>query len=55
MGYEIPQAVALHDKPFSVDSGVLTATFKLVRNAAKQVYADDIVAMYKDLGEEVKL
>jgi len=55
MGFEIPQAVTYTDQPFTTDSGVLTPTFKIVRNVAKKFYQADLVRMFKELGEEVKI
>jgi long-chain acyl-CoA synthetase len=54
-GYEIPAALNLQTKPFSVESGVLTATSKLVRGRAKEVFRDELIALYKEIGEEVKI
>jgi long-chain acyl-CoA synthetase len=55
MGYEIPAGVTLHKEPFTVESGVLTATFKIVRNVAKEFYKSDLLRMYEELGEPIKL
>lgn len=55
LGFETPAAINLQIKPFAVETGVLTATFKLVRNTAKTYYKNEIVDMYRELGEEVKI
>jgi long-chain acyl-CoA synthetase len=55
LGFEIPAAITMVDKPFSVDNGVMTATFKIVRHVAKVVYREEIIKMYKGLGEECKI
>jgi long-subunit acyl-CoA synthetase (AMP-forming) len=55
MGFEIPSLLNLQMKPFSIESGVLTATSKLVRGVAKQFFKAEITAMYKELGEDVKI
>jgi hypothetical protein len=55
VGFEVPGAFALKKDLFSIESGVLTATSKIVRGVAKEFFKEDIVAMYKGLGEEVKV
>jgi long-chain acyl-CoA synthetase len=54
-GYEIPAALSLQTKPFTIESGVLTATSKLVRGVAKQFFKNEIVELYKEIGEQVAL
>lgn len=55
LGFEIPAAFAFHTEPFTIESGVLTATSKIVRNVAKEHFKQDLVAMFASLGEEVKI
>jgi len=50
-GYEIPRAVFLEPKPFSVESGVITPTFKLRRKAAAEKYASALKEMYQSVIE----
>ena len=46
---EKPKAISFFTEPFSVDNDILTPTFKLKRNIAKQVFKEQIDAMYADL------
>ena len=57
LGFEVPASIVLLDPPggFTVDTGVLTATFKIVRHRAKEVFAQHIKDMYAELGEDVKV
>jgi len=55
LGFEIPAAINLQTKPFTIESGVLTATSKLVRGVAKTFFKNEIVEMYKEIGEDVKI
>jgi long-chain acyl-CoA synthetase len=43
---EIPKKVCIHKEEFTVESGLLTPTFKLKRIEAKQMFMDDIKKMY---------
>jgi len=43
-GYEIPQKIKLIDEPFSED--LMTPTFKLKRNVARDYFADSIKQLY---------
>mmetsp|Transcript_27168 Transcript_27168/g.35619 ORF Transcript_27168/g.35619 Transcript_27168/m.35619 type:complete len:720 (-) Transcript_27168:324-2483(-) len=49
-GYEIVKAVHLEADPFTYENGLLTNTFKLKRNIAKQTFQKQIDAMYSTLG-----
>jgi len=53
MGYEVPAALHVQDAPFTVDSGVLTPTLKIVRQVAKKHFRDQIVALFLEVGEAV--
>jgi long-chain acyl-CoA synthetase len=55
MGFEIPAALNLQTKPFTIESGVLTATSKLVRGRAKEVFRTELIELYREVGEEVKI
>jgi len=35
------------DEPFSIENDILTPTFKIKRNIAKNIYKDEIDAIYK--------
>lgn len=48
-GFEIPRDVYFENEPFSIDNGLLTATFKLKRHEAKKKYASQIEEMYLNL------
>jgi long-chain acyl-CoA synthetase len=45
-GFEIPRAILLDDQLFSVENGLLTPTFKLKRQQARDKYEKEIEAMY---------
>ena len=42
-------------EPFSINTGVLTATSKIVRAVAKRHYKKEIQAAFKSVGEEIKI
>lgn len=48
-GFEIPRDLYMEKEPFSIDNGLLTATFKLKRHEAKKKYASEIEKMYQSL------
>lgn len=48
-GFEMPKAIYLESEPFSLDNGLLTATFKLKRNEAKAKYLDIFNRLYREL------
>lgn len=45
-GFEIPVKINLTSTVFSVDNDLLTPTFKLKRNEAKQFFINEIKTMY---------
>ncbi len=45
-GFEIPTRIHITSTLFSVDNDLLTPTFKLKRNEAKQFFLKEIKAMY---------
>lgn len=50
-GFEIPKAFYLEKEPFSLENGLLTATFKLKRNEAVKKYDKVIKDMYLSIQE----
>jgi len=50
-GFEIPRAIYVEPRPFSLDNELLTATFKLKRNEARAYYASHIDALYASINE----
>lgn len=50
-GFEIPKAFWLEKEPFSLENGLLTATFKLKRNEAKKKYEETLKKLYAQLKE----
>jgi long-chain acyl-CoA synthetase len=48
-GFEIPKAIHLDHQPFSVDNDILTPTFKLKRQQAKERYEKQLEALYASL------
>mgnify|MGYP000510060203 CR=1 FL=1 len=49
---EKPKEFYLHAEPFSIENEILTPTFKLKRNVAKQTFQPQIDAMYATLAEK---
>jgi len=48
-GFEIPKSIYLDSEPFSVENGLLTPTFKLKRQQARDKYERQIETMYAEL------
>jgi len=48
-GFEIPKAIHLSDKPFTVEDGLLTPTFKLKRQQAREKFEKVIERMYAEM------
>ena len=48
-GFEIPKAIYLEHELFSVDNGLLTPTFKLKRQQARERYGKQIEDLYASL------
>lgn len=48
-GFECVKAVHLSEEEFSVENELLTPTFKLKREAVRNIYLDEIASMYKTL------
>ena len=46
------KAIYLTPEPFSVENDIITPTFKIKRNIAKKVFADQITAMYAEANAE---
>lgn len=56
LSFEIPGAIRVTMSPFSIESGVLTATSKIVRTVAKEFFKNELLDMYvNSIGEDVKL
>lgn len=51
-GFEIPRAFYLETEPFSLENGLLTATFKLKRNEAVKKYDKVIKDLYRSIQEQ---
>ena len=51
-GLEKPKEIALTLTPFSVDNDILTPTFKLKRNIAREYFKPQINAMYDSLAKQ---
>uniref|UniRef100_A0A7S3PCP5 Long-chain-fatty-acid--CoA ligase n=1 Tax=Aplanochytrium stocchinoi TaxID=215587 RepID=A0A7S3PCP5_9STRA len=54
-GFEIPKMIHVEPEVFSVDNGLLTPTFKLKRQQAKERYQTEIDNMYAQLNSKAKL
>ena len=48
-GFEIPKAIYLSEKPFTVEDGLLTPTFKLKRQQARDKFEKEIEQMYAEM------
>ena len=48
-GFEIPKAIHLSDQPFTVEGGLLTPTFKLKRQQAREKFEREIERMYSEM------
>lgn len=48
-GFEIPKAIHLSHEPFTVEDGLLTPTFKLKRQQAREKFEREIERMYADM------
>ena len=53
-GLERPKELCLIVDPFTPENGVLTATMKMKRNVAGQIYKKEIDEMYRLLTEKEK-
>ncbi|KAF9973242.1 hypothetical protein BGZ73_003516 [Actinomortierella ambigua] len=52
-GFEIPKAIFIEPKPFTVENGCLTPTFKIKRHPVVQAYRTQLSAMYDDLQQRM--
>eukprot|EP00921_Rhytidocystis_pertsovi_P017397 GHVQ01027372.1.p1 GENE.GHVQ01027372.1~~GHVQ01027372.1.p1 ORF type:complete len:647 (+),score=60.20 GHVQ01027372.1:371-2311(+) len=50
-GFEKVKAICLSHEPFTVDNGLLTTTFKIVRHKIKIAYQQQLVRLYAELGD----
>jgi len=53
-GIERPHKLFLTHDPFTIENNILTPTFKMKRNVARDVYKPQIDAMYRELTKEGK-
>lgn len=53
--FEIPKAVTLVAEPWTPESGLITAAFKLKRKSIEMAYRDDIVELYAGNNNNTKL
>jgi len=49
LGFEIPKSIHLSEKPFTVENGLLTPTFKLKRQQARVNFEKEIERMYAEM------
>jgi long-chain acyl-CoA synthetase len=49
---EKPKDIYISKEPFSVENNILTPTFKLKRNVARDVYKKEIDQMYEILAKQ---
>jgi long-chain acyl-CoA synthetase len=49
LGFEIPKSIHLSDNPFTVEDGLLTPTFKLKRQQARDKFEKEIERMYAEM------
>lgn len=49
---EKPKDIYISKEPFSVENNILTPTFKLKRNVARDVYKKEIDQMYEVLAKQ---
>lgn len=49
---EKPKDINISKEPFSVENNILTPTFKLKRNVARDVYKKEIDQMYEILAKQ---
>ena len=49
---EKPKDIYISREPFSVENNILTPTFKLKRNVARDVYKKEIDQMYEVLAKQ---
>ncbi len=47
------KAIYLTPEPFTVDNDIITPTFKIKRNIAKKVFAEQITQMYAETNAEL--
>ena len=52
-GFELPRAIYLEPSLFSVENGILTATFKTRRNEATRIYSDELKRLYSAAKKQV--
>lgn len=48
-GFEIPKSIHLSEQPFTVEDGLLTPTFKLKRQQARDKFEKEIERMYAEM------